>query len=348
MKPTLGDYRKNRYRNYVKLADAVPLQTPFTVLIDPVNACNFKCVFCPTGDPELLDAVGRPKGLMGLDLFCKIIDDIGTFDSRLRKLQLYKDGEPLLNKRLPEMVSYAKEKRVSEIVETTTNAALLTGDLAAALLDARLDAIRISVEHVTAEGYKDVTRNFSDYDAIRSKVEALFNLKEKRNSPLKVHAKIIDIGLSEEEKEKFIADFSPISDSLNIDTLMDWGGADRHGRDFQLGRSPSRSIDGVVPLNKQRKVCSSPFKSLAVNFDGRVSVCCVDWSLETIVGDVSKTSLRHIWEGGDLLAFRMTHLEGRRDTLKACAGCRYMMGFSDFEDLDPVAEDLAKKLRNKP
>ena len=40
----------------------------------PANT-NFKCVFCPTGDSELLKSVNRPKGMMDLDLFKKVVDD---------------------------------------------------------------------------------------------------------------------------------------------------------------------------------------------------------------------------------------------------------------------------------
>ena len=142
-------HRKNILQGYVFLAQVAPLDTPFTILIDPANACNFRCVFCPTGDGKLLKQVGRPKGRMKLDLFCKIIDDIAGFKERLKKLQLYKDGEPLLNKSLPDMVAYAKQREVSEVVGTTTNASLLDADMAEGLLSAGLDQIRISVEHVS-------------------------------------------------------------------------------------------------------------------------------------------------------------------------------------------------------
>jgi len=181
----VDDFRRGALEGYVRLRDVVPLATPFTVLIDPVNACNFKCTFCPTGDKELLNKVGRPLGVMPSELYGKIIDDIAGFPGRLKKLQLYKDGEPLLNKALPEMVALATERRVSEVVETTTNAALLDAGMAAALIDAELDAIRISVEHVHDAGYRQVTQDFADYERIRGNVATLFELRRKRAAPRK-------------------------------------------------------------------------------------------------------------------------------------------------------------------
>ena len=175
----------------------------------------------------------------------------------------------------------------------------------------------------------------------------LFELKEKRQVPLKIHTKIVNAGLSLEEKEKFFRDFGPVSDSINIDALMNWDGADTFGRDFLLGQDQETAMNGVTTLKSTRKVCSAPFKGLAVNFDGQVSVCCVDWSYLTIVGDVNKENLRDIWNGKALRDFRLTQLEGRREELEACATCTHMQGFSRFEDLDGASEDLAEKIRQK-
>lgn len=338
-------FRRGIHRNYVRLADVVPLSTPFTVLIDPTNACNFKCVFCPTGAPDLLKAVSRPKGTMEFTLFEKIIEDLSEFDGKLKKLQLYKDGEPLLNKRLPDMIARAKAANVSDIVELTTNGALLNEDRATALIDAGLDCIRISIEHVHDEGYQKITQNYDDFEAIRKNVERLFTLKRDRRSDLSIHVKVVDIGLTDTDKKRFYEVFNPISDTINIDAAMDWGGSDTLGKDFTVAQNSQTAMNGVTPLRPDRTVCSAPFKSMAINFNGQVSVCCVDWKMETIVGDVRRRSLYNIWNGQEFTQFRLTHLEGRRDTLSACANCGYMQGFSDHEDLDEIRAELAAKIR---
>ena len=46
----------------VYIKDVLPLNVPLVIFIDPSNVCNFKCVFCPTGDDKLLSQVNRPKG----------------------------------------------------------------------------------------------------------------------------------------------------------------------------------------------------------------------------------------------------------------------------------------------
>ena len=271
-------------RRYLKLSEALPLGAPLSLLIDPSNICNFQCIFCPTGHSGSLVSVRRPKGMMDHELFRKIINDIRAFPNKLKGCYLYKDGEPFLNKNLGKMIAYAKLADITESLETTTNGSLLTLDRSIEIIEAGLDRIRISVEHVENEGYRQTTRTFGSYDTIRKNIESVFLEKEKRNSRLHVHAKLLDTGLEDEEKEKFLADFGDITDSLYIDSMMlNWPGSGNV--DFSLGKAVNpRSGTGKL-------VCPEPFKTLSVNFNGIVSVCCMDWKMETAVGDCRSESL---------------------------------------------------------
>ena len=44
----------------VYIKDVLPLNVPLVIFIDPSNVCNFKCIFCPTGDDKLLSKINRP------------------------------------------------------------------------------------------------------------------------------------------------------------------------------------------------------------------------------------------------------------------------------------------------
>ncbi|HHQ4535055.1 TPA: hypothetical protein ACSP8B_004120, partial [Aeromonas veronii] len=85
-------------KNRTKLESVIPLDTPFVVFLDPSDACNFKCRFCPTSDRGLMKAVNRPWKQLSFDLFKKIADEMTLFPGQVQVLRLYKDGEPLLNK----------------------------------------------------------------------------------------------------------------------------------------------------------------------------------------------------------------------------------------------------------
>jgi len=331
-------------QEYVKLSDYLPLDTPFTLMIDPTNICNFKCSFCPTGDSELLATVNRPKGMMDYALYTKIIDDLTQFPKKVRSLRLFKDGEPFAHKRMIDMIKYAKEKNIADEIYIISNASLINKEMANKVLDADLDRLRISVEHVTSEKYKVITRTYSDYDKIVANVKYLYEEKKRRGHPLWVNPKIVNTGLSKEELQKFHDDFGPISDELTVETLMGWSNA--LDRDFTLGSNPETGIDSKAKL-ENIEVCPEPFKGMAINFDGTVSVCCVDWSHGTLVGDTNKESVKEIWNGPRMTAFRMHHLRKERHKIPACAECQYLKGHKELSHLDDKADQLIVKYQEQ-
>ena len=332
-----------RMRAEVPLYKRLPLPMPVSMHIDPSNVCNFRCVFCPTGDRELLLSVNRFTGTMSFDLFRKIIDDcrdmVQRCDRRLVQLHLYKDGEPLLNDRFVAMAAYAKEKNIARNVSTATNGSLLTEEISLGLIRSGIDTIRISIERCDDEGYKKITRTYSDFEGLRKKIAFLYREKTKQASPLRILVKINDANLSREERKKFVHIFRPICDGIKIDALMGWSASEK--KDFTLGAPVSTAMDGVTPL-RDRNVCPEPFSKLAVNPDGSVSVCCVDWTYATVVGDATKRNILDIWQGEPLQRFRMTHLKGERSALPACASCHYIRGFPASESLDKHAAILLK------
>lgn len=339
-------FRKNPLgRAFVRWAGALskmlPLQAPQTVMVDICNVCNFKCTFCPTSDIDLLKSVGRPNGLMGFDLFKKIIDDLKAFGGQISVLDFHKDGEPLLNKDVAKYVAYAKQAKVAATVEITTNASKLTPALADALIDAGLDSMRVSVEHVSAEGYRELTQTYGNYDQIVQNVAYIYAEKRRRKSKLKVLVKIIDTGLKPEEREKFYRDFRPISDVARIEGIMGWSFSEQ--KDFTLGLKPTVGMDGVTPLKPDRIVCPEPFKMMAINFNGNTSPCCDDWAHKLIVGNAQTQSVKDIWNGERLGDLRFKHLAGRRGELAACANCQYMLGVTDLFDLDKARGALIQR-----
>lgn len=296
--------RSSRVQQRRVLKDVVPLDRPLQLVIDSTNACNFRCEFCPTGNPDLIKEIERPLGNMPLSLFKKIIDDCKQFPQPLDRIDFGKDGEPMLNKQLPEMIRYAKQSGAVKSVNLSTNAALLTPQRTGALLDAGIDMIKISVEAVDEEGYRRIARVKFNYSEL---VRNVAHLYQHRGS-CKVHAKIINLGLSDAEKQKFFLDFNDISDYITIDEASGWTLTAR--KDFTLGSQPVGYLD--LPRFEVKNVCPLPFFSLSINFNGQVSICCIDWAMLTTVGDLSKESLYDLWHGERLYEFRKMHLSGNR------------------------------------
>lgn len=340
-----GNRSWNDEKPRTRLADAIPLPMPFTAAIEPTNLCNFKCRFCPTGYPELLSKVSRPKGFMDFEVFQKIIRDFQEFPEPLRALFMHKDGEPLMHPRIVEMLALAKASGIADKVWLTTNGSLLDNEKSIGIIESGTDMIRLSVEHFSAEGYKSMTQTFTDYEGLLRKVEFLYNEKERRNSPLKIWAKAIDFNFTEQEKEKFSADFGSIADEVLMTENGIW--TNDVGVDFNLGVKPKAGYDGQMRLNENRVVCPYPFYSMAVNFDGSVSGCQLDWSHSLNCANVKENSLVNIWNGRQFDAIRLAFLEGRRADYLSCKGCQCAKYTKEDSELDSDRQRLAQIISNR-
>ena len=72
---------------------------PTTLSIEPTTSCNLRCPECPSG----LRSFSRPTGMLENGLFEKVILQS---KKHLTWLHLYFQGEPFLNPRFLEMVSF--------------------------------------------------------------------------------------------------------------------------------------------------------------------------------------------------------------------------------------------------
>lgn len=318
--------------NRTKLETVLPLTTPFVIFIDPSDACNFKCSFCPTGDNSLMKEVGRPLKQLDWDLYKKIIDDICEFDDKVKVIRLYKDGEPLLNKRFADMVRYAKNSGCCERVDTTTNASLLTEERAIQIADAGLDRINISIEGMN----KDQYLRFSGYrlNSFRDIVNNVETFYQNRKD-CEVIVKINGDALSEDQKKEFIDTFGPIADGIWIESVMScWPEFDlRDG----VVVNQNRGIYGQ-PI-KEVSVCPYPFYSFSINPEGSASLCFLDWGRKLLIGDVINESVKDIWNSNKMKEYRLMFLRGDRKKHPVCGGCGQMThGMPD--DIDLFADNL--------
>lgn len=122
---------------------------PPVIRIEPASACNLRCRHCPTG------VTAMRRGLMSDALFKKILREISKNIPPLRVAVLYHGGEPLLNPRLPEMISDLKAVGMPQ-VKLVTNGMYLTGDLVERIVSSGLDHIEVSLDGESAEESDDV------------------------------------------------------------------------------------------------------------------------------------------------------------------------------------------------
>lgn len=85
---------------------------------------------------------------------------------------------------------------------------------------------------------------------------------------------------------------------------------------------------GVLPLNAPlQKKCARPFREMAINYDGSVTICCVDWCHELIMGRFPEDgSLEDIWYGEPFQHVRSLLKVNKRGFIP-CQRCDYRGGF---------------------
>jgi len=321
--------------NRTPLEKIIPLSTPMILFVDPASICNFKCKFCPTGNPKLIKNTGRWQGLMDIGLFKKVIDNLRDFDKPLKVLRLYKEGEPFLNTKLAEMIHYAKKSGVVQHIDTTTNGSRLQPEQIKPILDAGLDRINISVDGLSDKQFFDFTGVKINFENYVENIENLYKIK----GDCEVCIKIAGDFMTQEDKKKFYATFGNYADRIFIENIAPcWP---EFGVEDRLGINISKGIYGqpVGTVN----TCPYIFYSVSVNSDGSVSLCFLDWAHKLLLGDLRKQTLKEIWQGETLFRHQISHLRGERWENPVCTQCGQLShGLPD--NIDPYVDILTKRL----
>lgn len=322
------------------LRDAVPLDMPFTLFVDPSNYCNFKCSFCPRNQKDFTDYAG-PYTHMTKELFRKIADDLQEFKGKLKVLRLFYLGEPLLCPDFLDILKIACEENIAERIEVSTNASLLTQDYGKSILDIVKNYpgyfyLRVSIYSVYQQKNESITKNKISVEQLRNNVAKFYELKNSQKDfreHVKIYVKMLKSYSDEDEDFKRI--YSGIADEVELEEPMEWSG------DQDRNLLSGVYEEGIVSSLRKKvmpSVCAYPFHTMAIQSDGKVVCCCVDWSRRTYIGDVSKESLYDIWHGSLMRTIRLAHLAGKRSQIESCRNCLKLPtgGVYDYDNLDSL------------
>src|SRR5215469_16093059 len=145
----------------------VAARPPVCLYLEVTNRCNLLCTTCPRTYEEL-----EPPADMSWELFTSIVDQA----SDLARAVLHGVGEPMLVANLPRMVRYLKDRGV--YVLFNTNGTVLSERNGRALIDARLDELRVSLDASNRESFKAI-RGRDYFNRIIRNVRAFRELQER-------------------------------------------------------------------------------------------------------------------------------------------------------------------------
>lgn len=331
----------------IALENVIPLRTPFSAHIDVCSVCNFKCSFCFQADNEGMKAAKLKRGMMPLELFKKIVDDLAFFKDKLRKVKIGNHGEPTLHALLPEMIDYLRMSDRAEIIELFTNGSKLSHTLNKELVSAGLQRMNISLEGLTSERYEQVAGVKMDMNGL---VENITHLYENRGG-CKIYIKIADqVGvlgkhnsaifhLTDKEKAYFFETYGNICDEIYVEKVVPQWAQTQFEKQNEVGATGMYGQE----IKQYKKVCPFIFMYLHFNWDGTTSPCTLDWAKKVIIGNVENESVLDVWNGKKLKDLQIEQLKGCRDKIDFCGDCSAPMVCCN-EDLDLHADAILGKI----
>ena len=293
----LGSHLIDRFKFRILPKLMITPNFPSHLDVEAASQCQMGCPMCYTTHmPDNL------KGVMDWDLFVKIIDE--AVARNVYSIKLSWRGEPMLNKRLVDMVIYAKSKGIKEVA-FLTNAELLTPEKARQLVDSGLDWMSISADGV-GEVYNEI-RAPAIFEETIAKVRYMREYRDSKGSTKPLLRVQSIVSAVEDNPDAYFAAWEGVVDKINLIT--------DHIRDFE-----DRDDVEYDPYY----VCSKPWNRINIAHDGNVHQCGADYSAKTVVDNCGDKSLHSIWHGDGMEnvrgAFRKhTYL----NDLPACRNCSY-------------------------
>lgn len=289
---------------------------PVFVSVEPADFCQLACPECPVG-------MGRGKGkgsVMGLEDFRHVVRQVSPY---VHTIQLFWQGEPLLNLQLPEMIRIAREAGLYTIV--STNAQRLDSAMAKALAQAGLNRIIVSMDGWTQATYEQYRRGGS-VEKVKDAVRYLRDAKMSTgNRQLSIELQCLYLRTNEAEWGIFRKEYKSLgADRLAMKTaqLYDYEhGSPMMPSDTRYARY--RYDDGLgafVLKRKLRNRCYRLWSGCVIDVHGDVFPCCYDKGRRYPLGNILRQPLREIFHGEKARGFRRQILSGRSQ-VPVCTNC---------------------------
>ncbi len=252
------------------------------------------------------------KGDMDLNLFKKIIDEIS---GKVYDINLFHRGEPLLNRNIVSMVLYAASRGIKTRIHT--NATLLDKDLSRKLILAGLDLISFSFDGYTKEEYEKNRSGAKFSENIGRIIDFLKVKKElKSKKPYSIIQVIeqkekFSVGEMRRKRKIFLKNFKNLPLNKIVTRIPhNWGGLlELNGTDKKRKRSSKKSL------------CTFPWYSLTVFYDGKVFLCPQDFEGRICLGSLNNEGINQIFNGKIIKRMRDALISGEAGNMIPCKNC---------------------------
>lgn len=266
--------------------------------LETTSTCNAACHFCPYSE------LGRAGGLMKRDVFEGIINEAVTIPA-IHRYVLHGLGEPLLDPYLVVRVKYIRQRAPRATIEIYTNGVYLTEGKFDALKKAGVTSLMISLNAVRQDQHTLIMGLVGKFDLVCKNID--YAIANQEGITVQVHA--VSNGDQFTEKDALV--------------FYDrWGLRTHNGNGICIRETNWAGDNRTTHQNwKPNEACGRALEQIYVTYDGKVTTCCLDPSGKQVFGDLSKQSIREVYNSEKYLKFREAHACDKADQYEICAGC---------------------------
>ena len=326
---------KNLYINYIsKITNYyVPEYLIWSIDVEPIATCNLKCGFCQVPGWER----ARTTNPMKLETYKNVIDKF----KYLKFVKIQGMGEPFLNRKIAEMVSYTTSKNIKSHINS--NGVLLTEELSKRLIDAKLTELNISFDGGRKETYEKA-RDGANFEKVIKNIKTLVELKNENKAKLIIGMTCL---ISSPQILKELPDLIEICNYTGVESLhvksrlKNWLKYDNNSYSFTVKNTDEYELyneirDNSIKLAKKSKLnftignsddlysndkpCEWPWRSVYVSTEGFIVPCCVNAMPETWeMGSINENSVGKIWNSKKYRNLRKQLISN--DKPETCISC---------------------------
>lgn len=297
---------------------------PTFVSVEPANFCQLRCPECPVGKRERAFSVA--SSFMPMPLFERVLSELQT---AVHTMQFYFQGEPLLNRQLPEMIAKAHQVGLYTIV--STNAQSLTRSTAEALVKSGLNRIIVSIDGFSEESYAAYRVGGSLQRALEG-LRQLSNAKAKYDSRIRIELQVLRLKTNEHEWQWIRKHYKKLGAThlvFKTAQLYDY----EHGHALMPSQAKySRyrlTKDGTYRLHASwlrrhwvNTPCYRLWSGCVVTTTGQVLPCCYDKAAQHALGTLAQSTFADIWFGKKADDFRGSVLK-KGNRIAICQSCNH-------------------------
>ena len=276
---------------------------PSYVEIETVNACNARCPMCTINDWE------RNYPVMRDNVFEKISDDLIENKKFLKRVSLYRDGEPLIDKKLHSRINKFYKNGIKE-TSIATNVSLLSEKKSTELLESGLGLIIMSIDSLDKTVFEKIRVRLKHEQVIENATK-FFKLRDKINPECRVWVRMIRQEDNYNEWDNYYNFWKKMAsdrDRIYYHNIFNWGG----------------QLDNFSPVSKSFEPnlpCVALWSLMVFFANGDVPLCNVDYNNKYPSGNVMKNSIKEIWNSEIMRERRDWHTSGQKKKISLCENC---------------------------